>query len=157
MWCLRLVVSDSCDPMNCSPQAPLSMGFFRQGHWSGLLFPTPGDLPSPGIEHLMHLQHWQVDSLPLVPAGKPVRLRACVHARLLQLYLTLCDPMDCSPPGSSVHGDSLVKNTGVDCHVFLLGIFPDPGIKPVSLMSPALAGRFFTTSGTWKASETGYK
>ena len=32
------------------------------------------------------------------------------------LYLTLCDPMDCSPPGSSVHGDSPGKNTGVGCH-----------------------------------------
>ena len=31
------------------------------------------------------------------------------------------------------------------------GCFPDPGIKPVSLMSPALAGRFFTTSATWEA------
>ena len=95
------------------------MEFSRQGHWSGLPFPTPGDLPSPGIEHLMHLQHWQVDALLLVPPGKQVRLGACVHARPLPLYLTLCDPMDCSPPGSSVHGDSLVKNTGVDCHAFL--------------------------------------
>ena len=31
-------------------QAPLSMGFSRQGYWSGLLFPTPGDLPKPGIK-----------------------------------------------------------------------------------------------------------
>ena len=31
-------------------QAPLSMGFPRQEHWSGLLFPSPGDLPHPGIE-----------------------------------------------------------------------------------------------------------
>ena len=31
-------------------QAPPSMGFFRQGYWSGLLFPPPGDLPNPGIE-----------------------------------------------------------------------------------------------------------
>ena len=31
-------------------QAPLSMGFPRQGHWSGLPFPSPGDLPGPGIE-----------------------------------------------------------------------------------------------------------
>ena len=30
-------------------QAPLSMGFFRQGYWSGLPFPSPGDLPDPGI------------------------------------------------------------------------------------------------------------
>ena len=37
---------------------------------------------------------------------------------------TLCDPMDCSPPGSSVHGDSPSKNTGVGCHAFFQGIFP---------------------------------
>ena len=41
-----------------------------------------------------------------------------------QLYLTLCDPMDCSLPGSSVHGDSPDKNTGVGCHALLQGIFP---------------------------------
>ena len=36
---------------------------------------------------------------------------------------TLCDPMACSPPGSSVHGDSPGKNTGVGCHALLQGIF----------------------------------
>ena len=36
---------------------------------------------------------------------------------------TLCNPLDCSPPGSSVHGDSPGKNTGVGCHSLLLGIF----------------------------------
>ena len=41
-----------------------------------------------------------------------------------QLCLTLCDPMDCSTPGSSVRGDSLGKNTGVRCHALLQGIFP---------------------------------
>ena len=34
-----------------------------------------------------------------------------------------CDPMDCSPPGSSVHGDYLGKNTGLGCHFLLQGIF----------------------------------
>ena len=37
---------------------------------------------------------------------------------------TLCNPMDCSPSGSSVHGDSPDKNTGVRCHALLQGIFP---------------------------------
>ena len=55
-----------------------------------------------------------------------------------------CDPMDCSPPGSSVHG-SPDKNTGVDCHALLQENHPDPGIEPVSLTFPALADRFFTT------------
>ena len=43
---------------------------------------------------------------------------------------TLWDPMDCSPPGSSVHGDSPGKNTGVGCHALLQGIFPIQGLNP---------------------------
>ena len=43
-----------------------------------------------------------------------------------QLCLTLCDPMDCSLSGSSVHRDSLGKNTGVGSLVLLLGIEPRP-------------------------------
>ena len=39
-----------CDPMDCNPQAPLSMGFPRQEYWSGLPFPSLGDLPDPGIK-----------------------------------------------------------------------------------------------------------
>ena len=40
-----------CDPTNCNPPgSPLSMGFSRQEYWSGLPFPTPGDLPDSGIE-----------------------------------------------------------------------------------------------------------
>ena len=35
-------------------QAPLSMKFSRQEYWSGLPFPSPGDLPNPGIEHALH-------------------------------------------------------------------------------------------------------
>ena len=61
-----------CGPMDCSPQAPLPMEFSRQEYWSGAPFPTPGDLP-------------------------------------------------------------------------------DPGIKPASLVSPAMVGGFFTNSVTWKA------
>ena len=47
-----------------------------------------------------------------------------------QLCPTLCDPMDCSPPGSFVHADSLSKNTGVGCHALLQGIFPTQGSNP---------------------------
>ena len=43
---------------------------------------------------------------------------------------TLCDPMDLSPPGSSVHGDSPGKNTGVGYHAFVQGIFPTQGLNP---------------------------
>ena len=46
-----------------------------------------------------------------------------MRTKLLQLCLILCDPVDCSLPGSPVHGDSIDKNTGVDCHALLQGIF----------------------------------
>ena len=45
------------------------MGFSRQGYWSGLPLPFPGDLPDPGINS-PHL-HWQVGSLPLSHRGSP--------------------------------------------------------------------------------------
>ena len=67
---------------------------------------------------------------------------------------SLC-PMDCSPPGSSVHGDSPGKNTGVGCHFLLRRIFPTLGLNPCLLMSPALAGEFFIPGATWEAPSAG--
>ena len=62
--------STLCDPMNCSPQAPLSMKFSRQEYWSGLPFPYPGNLPDPGIEP--ESPALQADFLPSEPPGKPL-------------------------------------------------------------------------------------
>ena len=53
----------------------------------------------------------------------------CVNAKSLRSHLTLCDSIDCSPPGSSVHGDSPGKNTGVGCNALLQGIFPAQGLN----------------------------
>ena len=47
-----------------------------------------------------------------------------------QSCLTLCDLMDCSPPNSSVHGNSSGKITGMVCHAFLQRIFPTQGSNP---------------------------
>ena len=47
-----------------------------------------------------------------------------------QLCLTLCNPMNCNPPGSFVRGDSLGKNTGMGCHALLQGIVPTQGSDP---------------------------
>ena len=52
---------------------------------------------------------------------------------IAQVCLTLCDPTDCSPPGSSVHGDCPGKNTGVGCHALLQGIFLTQGLNPCLL------------------------
>ena len=83
-----------CNPMDCSPQAPLSMGFSRQKYWSGLPLPSPGDLPDPGVKPssplsaavagtlfssvccggrhpLLCLLRWQAVSLSLAPPEKP--------------------------------------------------------------------------------------
>ena len=46
-----------------------------------------------------------------------------------KLYPTLCDPVDCSPSGSSVHGDSPGKNSGVGCPALLQGIFLTQGLN----------------------------
>ena len=70
-----------------------------------------------------------------------------MRAESVQSCPTLCDPPDCSPPGSSVN----VQNTGAGCHALLQGNLPDLEIKPASLMSSALAGGFFTASTTWEA------
>ena len=53
----------------------------------------------------------------------------CVCVLVTQLCPTLCNPMDCSPPGSSVYGDSPGKNTGVGCQCPPPGYLPNPGIK----------------------------
>ena len=55
-----------------------------------------------------------------------------VLCSVAQLYMILFDPIDCSPPSSSVHGDSPDKNTEVGCHALFQGDLPNPGIKPRS-------------------------
>ena len=62
-------MSDSATPWTVACQASLSMGFLRQEYWSGLPFPSPGDLPDPGIEP--RSPTLQVDSLLSEPPGKP--------------------------------------------------------------------------------------
>ena len=61
-----------CDPMDCGLQAPLSMGFSRQEYWSGLPFPSPEELPNPGIEPWSPAS--QAVSLPFELQGSPVCL-----------------------------------------------------------------------------------
>ena len=56
-------MSDSfATPQTVACQVPLSMGFSRQEFWSGLPYPSPGDLPDPGMKLLSYLLHWQVDA-----------------------------------------------------------------------------------------------
>ena len=69
------------------------MGFPRQEYWTGLPFPPPGDLPNSGIEPVSPASPaLAVDSFPTVLPGHVLSRGP------------LSVPMDCSPPGSSVHG-----------------------------------------------------
>ena len=56
-------------PWTVAYQAPLSIGFFRQEYWSGLPFPSPGDLPDPGIKP--GSLALEADALTSEPPGKP--------------------------------------------------------------------------------------
>ena len=78
---------------------------------------------------------------------KPHICNACMLSGFS--HVRLCDPMNCKPPGSSVHGISQAR-------ILEWVVMPssrdllDPRIKLKSLMFPALAGGFFTTSAAWK-------
>ena len=77
-----------------------------------------------------------------------IRVLCC--AKSLQSCLTLCQPMDCSPPGASVQGSSRQEHrSGLPCPP--PGHLSHPGIKHTSLLPPAFAGRSFTISTTWEA------
>ena len=71
-----------------------------------------------------------------------------MHAQSLQSCLTLCDPMDCSQLGSSVHGILQARILEWVAMSFSRGFSPD---REVELTSPELAGRFFTTEPPGKA------
>ena len=90
-------MSNSCDLMGCSPPGSSVHGALQAEQWSGLPFPSPGDLPDPGTEP--RSPALQADSLL-------TELPAAAAAKLLQLCPTLCDPMDCSPLGSRSLGFS---------------------------------------------------
>ena len=66
----RSVLSDFATPWTAACQAPLPMEFSRQEYWSGLPFPSPGDLPDPGTKPKSPTL--QADSLPSEPPGKPL-------------------------------------------------------------------------------------
>ena len=118
-------------PWTIARQAPLSMGFSRQEYWSGLPFPSPGDLPNPGIEPPSLMS-------PVLTGMFFTTSTTCKAPDLFMLCMCLvtqscpatCDPMDCNPPGSSVHGGSPGKNTEVGCRFFLQGVFPTQASNP---------------------------
>ena len=80
-----------CDPIDCSPPGSSIHGISRQEYWSGLPFPTPGNLPISGIKHIsLCLPHWQADSLPLSHLGSLFNIQRDTEiSRDLNVYLCI--------------------------------------------------------------------
>ena len=118
----------------CSSPLPCSLTEFKPLDWFSNFLTCSSTL-------LLNvfLPSWFYFKLCFLPFNPLLR----VHAKLLHLFPILCDPMDCSLPGSSVHGILQDKNTGYHA--------PLQEMEPEFLKSPELAGRFFTTSATWEA------
>ena len=97
------------------------------GDWASraCLAKIPGTFSTQGLNpSLLGLLHGQAGSLPPCHPLSPVVWSLC------SLSHVCCDPVDCSPPGSSVPGDSPGKNAGVGCHFLLQGISPSQGWNP---------------------------
>ena len=88
-------------------------------------------------------------SKPLIKCCVPL-LHAYVSAESLQSYPTLCNSVNYSPQASLSIGFSRQEYCS-ESSCRPLRDLPNPGIKPTSLLSPALASGFFTTSATWEA------
>ena len=99
-------------------QAPLFSGFSKQEYWSGLPFPSPVDLPDPGIERLSIL-HWQVDSLLLRPPGKEI-CSMCLKCLIFLHKILLSRAMD--PLGT-------LQRFGGEVHIHLW--MPVQGLPPL--------------------------
>ena len=111
--------------------------------WLIFQAPNAGGLGSiPSQETRFHISQRRSK---ILHAATKTQLCCCCSAA--QLCPTLYDPMDCSLPGSSVHGISLARSR---LPFPSPGNLPDPGIEP---MSPALAGGFFTTETPGKPSQ----
>ena len=117
--CVQLFLT----PWTVAHQAPLSVGFSRQEYWSELPCPPPGDLPHPGIKpaSLMSpaLADWFFTTSATWEALENVKVKVSV-----------CDPMDCSLPGSLVRGILQATILELGCHSFSGGNLPIQGLNP---------------------------
>ena len=85
----RSVVSSSATSWTVAHQAPLFTGFSRQKYWSGLSCPPPGIfLTQESNSLLLSLLHWQVDSLPLAPPGKPTTYMCVCIYMYIYIYIS---------------------------------------------------------------------
>ena len=130
------------DPMDCN-----SLGFSVHGvsrarisEWVAVISSREYSWPWDRTSNFLHLLHWQVGSLPLVPPGKP----QIIIMMVIQSCPTLCNPIGYSLPGSSVHGILLARIVEWVAISFSRGYSWSRGQTQVS----CIVGRFFTVWAT---------
>ena len=134
-------MSDSLWPHGLSPPGSSVHGLLQTRILEWVAIPSPGDLPDLWIKPAL-----QANSLLAKPPGKPLPEHVCSMLSCFS-HVQLCNAMDCSPPGSSVH--RILQARILEWFPYpSSGNLPDPGIGPAFLMFPALAGGFFTTGTT---------
>ena len=154
---VTLVVSNSWNSMDCSPPGSSVHGVSqaRRLEWVAISFCRGSSQGSnPGLLHCRQILCWWSQQ------GGPddIYVLLCLGA---QSCPTLYSPTDCSPPGSSVHGNSPGKNTRVGCHALLQGVFPTQGLNTALLhcrwilyhLGHQGSPMFILRSEGWEASE----
>ena len=124
-----------CSPMDCSTPGSSVHGISsaRILEWVAILFFSKGS--SQPRDQILHLLHWQADSLPVEPPGKPIN-PPVKWSDVAQSCPTLCNPYQAPPSIFAIPTrllppwDSPGKSTGVGCHFLLQGIFPTQGSNP---------------------------
>ena len=99
------VMSDSVTPWTIARQAPLFLGFSRQEYWSGLPFPSPGDVPDWGIEP--ESPAWAGGFFTTEPPGKP------------KYFHTICTFTCCGIGDELMSSDQLIVSNGAEILIFL--------------------------------------
>ena len=120
-------------PWTVAYQVPPSMEFSGQEYWSGLPFPSPGDLPDPGIE--TGSPELQADTLPSESQKELTnqRLCACLNFTVQFSRSVVSDslrPHGLQPTRFHHPWDFPGKNTGVGCHFLLQEVFPTHRLNP---------------------------
>ena len=133
-------------PWTTAYQAPLSMEFSRQEYWSGSPFPSPGIFPSQGSNP--GCLHCRQTLYCLSHQGSPVCYKGYEsESEVAQSCPTLCDPMDYSLQGSSLHG---ILQAGVLEWVAISFSKGSPQLRNQTWVS-CTEGSFFTIRATREA------
>ena len=107
-----------CDPTDCSPRISSVHGILQARILEWVAMPSSRGSSRPSVGTRISY---------VSGTGRQVLYHYTV---LSYCCVQLCDLMDYSPPGSSVYGYSLGKDTGLSCHALLQGIFPTQGLNP---------------------------